>query len=318
MRFQQGVDALSRQSALDPVSEVIQGAVRQIYASSGPAGRRVEDAMYGTWLGHPLHPSLTDVVIGAWTAGATFDLLEMLGGRAFARCADGAVAIGTAAATVTAVSGLTDAQYVVGSARRIGILHGLLNVGATVLQSVSLVQRASGRRGLGRLFSAVSFAGLLMSAYLGGELIQRYRIGVNRAADEKVPGDYVPVLPLAELPENQLRQVDVQGSPVLLVRRGARIYAMHAICTHRSGNLAQGQLVDDAVQCPLHYSQFALEDGHVLRGPASFPEQCLATRVRDGMIEVGPGAGLGRCRHEPAMGHVAQGEEERMAAPAMP
>lgn len=185
----------------------------------------------------------------------------------------------------------------------------------TILQAVSLAQRVSGKQWLGRLMSAVGYGAILVSAYLGGEMIERFRIGVNRAPVDGVPADYVPVMPVSELPENVLRRVEVQGVPVLLVRRGDRSYAMHATCTHMGSNLAGGRLIDDVVQCPWHGSQFALADGHVVGGPASYPERCLATRVRNGQIEVGPGTGLGRCEHEPIGAARPEAPEPAAAVP---
>jgi len=315
MRFQQGVDLLAAQSVLDPVSQTIQDIVKNIYRAGGPVGHRVADIMYGTWLGHPFHPSATDVVVGSWTAGFALDLLNAVtGGDLFARCADAAVTIGTLGAVVAAASGLTDAQHPKGEARRLGIVHGMINIVATMLQTASLVQRARGERGSARSLSSMAFGGLLVSAYLGGDLIDKYQVGTNHAANEKVPSNWVPVLRDADLPENELRQVDVGGSPVLLVRQGDIIYAMHATCTHLGGPLAQGTIVDGTVQCPWHGSRFALDNGSVVHGPASYPERCLATRIRDGMIEVGPGAGLGRCRHEPA--RVSEAQRELAGVPA--
>jgi nitrite reductase/ring-hydroxylating ferredoxin subunit/uncharacterized membrane protein len=315
MRFQQGVDILAGQSILDPISQAIQDVVKGIYRAGGPVGRRVANLMYGTWLGHPLHPSATDIPIGAWSTGFALDLLNAVTGSGFfARCADAAVTIGTLGAVVAAASGLTDAQHPKGEGRRVSMVHGILNIGSTLLQAASLVQRARGERGSARTLSSMAFGGLLVSSYLGGELIQKYRIGVNRAAGEAVPLQWVPVMREGELPQNQLRQVEVSGSPVLLVRQGDVIYAMHATCTHLGGPLPQGTIVDSTVQCPWHGSRFAFNDGHVVHGPASFPERCLATRVRNGMIEVGPGAGLGRCQHE--LVRVGEAQRELAGVPA--
>jgi hypothetical protein len=58
-----------RQSWLDPVSDFIQKLGKAAYRSLGPAGPPVRNLMHGTWLlRHPLHPAVTDVPIGAWTA----------------------------------------------------------------------------------------------------------------------------------------------------------------------------------------------------------------------------------------------------------
>src|SRR5829696_6835972 len=119
---------LDRQETLDQLSGQIQPLVRDAFKSGGPAGRELKNILHGTWLGHPLHPALTDVPLGAWTA---------------------AIAIGLVGAAGAAVTGLTDWSETDGRARKVGLLHGLLNVGATVLYTTSLVLRRKQRRNAG-------------------------------------------------------------------------------------------------------------------------------------------------------------------------
>ena len=64
---------------------------------------------------------------------------------------------------------------------------------------------------------------------------------------------------------------------------------MHALedrCAHRGGSLADGELKGECVVCPLHASEFRLEDGSVERGPSAYPQPVLDVRVTDGRIEV--------------------------------
>jgi nitrite reductase/ring-hydroxylating ferredoxin subunit len=77
-----------------------------------------------------------------------------------------------------------------------------------------------------------------------------------------------------------------QGTPILLVRRGQRLFAMAETCSHFSGPLSEGKLDGDSIVCPYHASRFALEDGRVLNGPAVHPQPCLEVRAREGQIEV--------------------------------
>ena len=301
MIFQQGVDVLARAEPLDRQADGLQGWVRRAYRAAGRIGSRVANALYGTWLGHPFHPAVTDIVVGTWTATEVLDALDALSGRhVFARCADASLLTGIGAASVAVLSGLTEWQHTRAHPRRVGLVHAIANISITLLQGTSLALRLLGARRAGRALSGLSYGVLIASSYLGGEMVGKYRIGVNHAPVGQVPRQFLPVMAERDLAENELRRVDAGGVPVLLVRQGERIYAMHATCTHLGGPLPQGTLVDGAIQCPWHGSRFDLETGRVVRGPASFPEQCLATRVRDGQIEVGPPTGLGRCRHEPS------------------
>src|SRR5215212_3426825 len=96
----QVVDALESASALDGAAKVVGKTVRNVIPH-GP----VKDALSGTWLGHALHPLLTDVVIGSFTSAT---LLDLLGGDEDGRAAERLIAIGLAAYAPTAASGAND------------------------------------------------------------------------------------------------------------------------------------------------------------------------------------------------------------------
>ena len=73
-----------------------------------------------------------------------------------------------------------------------------------------------------------------------------------------------------------------QGEPLILVRRGAELFAIGAVCTHYSGPLAEGLLVDDSVRCPWHHACFSLRTGEALRAPALNPVACWRVEQQDG------------------------------------
>jgi len=80
--------------------------------------------------------------------------------------------------------------------------------------------------------------------------------------------------------------VETEEMPVLLARVGSQIYALSDTCTHLGCSLSEGSLDGCSIRCKCHGSEFSLETGEVLNGPATFPAPCLETRVRDGQIEV--------------------------------
>src|ERR1044071_935985 len=126
------IKAVEQQETLDRLSDQIQPLVRDAFESAGPVGKDVKNFLHGTWLGHPLHPALTDVPLGAWTAAFALDAMESISGRKeLGAGADVAIAVGLVGAAGAAVTGLTDWSETNGSARKVGLLHGVLNVGAT-------------------------------------------------------------------------------------------------------------------------------------------------------------------------------------------
>jgi apoptosis-inducing factor 3 len=93
-------------------------------------------------------------------------------------------------------------------------------------------------------------------------------------------------IPASELPDGAELAGHVGQDPVLLVRRGAEIFAVGALCTHYNGPLAEGLIVDDTVRCPWHHACFDLRTGEAVRAPALSPVSTWRVEQRDGKIFV--------------------------------
>ena len=274
--------------AIGAIDERFQKALdRALYAKGSPKAQQVRNFLNGTWLGEPLHVVLKDLPIGAWTVATVFDVLDLMMNRPeFAAAADTSIAIGLVGAVGAAGTGLTDWSDVDPPARRSGLIHGLLNIGATALFVASLVLRKRKARTKGRISSVLGYALMSYAAHLGGELVYKHRVGVDRTAGQLFPEEFVAVLPESQLAESQPTRVMHNNVPILLVRRGQRLFALAETCSHFSGPLSEGKLSGDSIVCPYHSSRFALEDGRVLDGPAVHSQPCLQIRARDGQIEV--------------------------------
>jgi uncharacterized membrane protein len=207
---------------LDRIADGVQPKVREAVEESGTT---VRNALDGKWLEVPLHPVLTDVPVGSWTAALVFDGLDAAtDSRAMRNAADASLVMGTLGAFGAAVTGLSDWRDLSGGSRRMGVAHALLNTIGLVLSVVSLVLRATGRRNAGRIIFLAGYSVSGMAAHLGGELSYNYGLRVNRNAFvPDGPEDFVPVLDEEELPQNGTRKVEVDGVGVLLSRsRAAR------------------------------------------------------------------------------------------------
>ncbi len=283
---------IERQDWLEPVERSMQQAVHK---AATAAGHPAKDFLHGTWLGHPLHAAVTDVPVGAWTAAVLFDVLDVFDHRGpYEDGAKTAIGIGLGGAAVSAVSGLTDWSDVDPPARRIGLIHAVLNVAAVGMFTTSYLMRRRRATAAGKLAALAGFATAGVSAWLGGALTYSEKIGVDHTAGQPLPTDWVAVMPENELPENQPRKAEVNGIPVLLVRRGYEVDAIYEKCAHLGGPLSEGRLEGDTITCPWHGSTYSVKDGHVIHGPSQHNQPALETRVRNGQIEVRQAMGAPR------------------------
>ena len=271
-----------------PIDEKLQKSLDKfLYADGNPAAQQLRNFLNGTWLGEPLHVVLTDVPVGAWTVAMVFDAMDLIYDRKrFAQGCEISIAIGLLGAAGAAVTGATDWSDVDPPARRLGLIHGLLNLSGAALFATSLLCRKKKSKDIGRIAGVLGYAVMAYAAHLGGKMVYEQRVGVDRTNGQAFPDEFAAVLPESELADGKLTRAMYQGTPILLVRRRDRVFAIAETCSHFSGPLSEGKLEGDTVVCPYHASRFALDDGRVLDGPAVHPQPCLEVRVRNGSIEV--------------------------------
>jgi len=271
-------DRIGNLDRLDRLTAPLQRAVSRLVEP-----RLVRNALSGTWLGHPLHPLLTDIPIGSWLAAT---VLDVIGGRKRAPAADLLIGVGITAAVPTAATGLNDWSDTYGRETRVGLLHAVGNVTALSLYTASLLARRAGRRTAGCALSCAGLAAMTGGAYLGGHLSFVRGVNVNHTAFETRPDEWTDVAADDEVGEGQTVKVDAAGAGVLLHRQAGRLYALASTCSHLGGPLHEGSTSDGCITCPWHGSVFRLDDGRIVRGPASTPQPTYETRLANGRIEV--------------------------------
>jgi uncharacterized membrane protein len=165
-------ERLERASALDGATSLIAPVVRAA-THDGP----LSGLLSGRWLGHALHPLLTDVPIGAWTSSL---ILDFAGGPSAESSADLLVGVGVAAVAPTALSGWWDwSEPLTPEQRRVGLVHAATNVTATGIFAVSLLRRREGRRRVAKLLSVAGAGVLSVGGYLGGHLSYARSVGTG-------------------------------------------------------------------------------------------------------------------------------------------
>ena len=272
--------AVERAAALDAPAEALDSVVSRI--PTGP----VKDLLSGVAVGHPLHPALVTVPIGAFTSAVVLDLTgqEQSAARTL-------VGLGLLSSVPAALAGLTDWSDTRGAERRVGLAHLALNVaGLGVIAGSWLSRRKNPGTGVfdshGPWLTLTGFGLVGASAWLGGHLAYAMGVGVDTTAFQRPPTDWTDTVAEADLAEDTPIAVTVGSTSVLLVRHRGRIRALADRCTHRGGPLHEGVVVDDCIECPWHHSRFELMDGAVAQGPATRPAPVFETRVVDGRVEV--------------------------------
>lgn len=245
---------------------------------------RLTDLLHGTrLLGHPAHPALSDLPVGLYIAAVlTYALGLPQAGIAL-------TIAGVAGALGAAATGLADWSVSYGRDRRLGAVHGTLNVVATLLAGAAIATYFAVSDPMALGFVAGALGVTLLAAFVGGHLVFDRGLMVNRASVAPAqPIGWTTVLREDELAVGQARAVEVaDGRSVLLYRsRSGEITSIDGTCTHECGPLGEGEMAGGVVVCPWHQSVFDLRDGRALRGPATRPQPRLLVRVAGGHVQV--------------------------------
>ena len=272
---------------LGALANTIQPAIKALFEGHNGARRPIKNLLHGTFLGHPLHPLLTDIPIGAWSVAAACDALELCGVERHRDAADVAIAIGSLGAVAAAVTGLADWSDTKDEPQRLGMLHAVLNSAALTSYIIALSARRGGARRLGLVASFAGYGLVGLAGYVGGELAFGMQLGVKHTV---IPVDplqkFVRALDAADLTDGVMHAAQINQLPVLITRIEGKTRAVSGACTHRGAPLGEGEQVGHCVRCPWHGSRFSLDDGRIEEGPATFPLVLYETQVTDGGVSV--------------------------------
>jgi nitrite reductase/ring-hydroxylating ferredoxin subunit len=161
---------------------------------------------------------------------------------------------------VTGASDWADTELSDPAVRRLGVVHAATNAAAQLLYAASLAARLRGKRGRGRLLALLGAGVLGGGGYLGAHM------------------SYV-----SDLAEGHPRHAEADGTPIMLLRSGGRIYAIDDRCSQRGCLLSDGELEENVVMCSCHGSRFGVR---AACGPAIVGQPVFETRDNNGRIEV--------------------------------
>ncbi len=276
-RVLSAVERLEQSPLPDGPIAAVRRAVRALPLGSA------RDVLHGLPLGHPVHPLLVQVPIGAWVSSAVLDLLPDR-----RRSSEALIAVGLAGAGPSAVAGWVDWAELPPEQARVGLVHAAANISAVGLYAASLAARLQGRTGRGRLLAMAGLACVGIGGALGGHLAYRQAAGANHA--EAVPHLVGPgwhrLGPVSAFPVGRAVRATVDGVDVVVVRQaGGQACVLADRCAHMAGPLSEGDVIDGCIRCPWHGSVFRLADGWNVSGPATAPQPAFDTRIADGHFE---------------------------------
>jgi hypothetical protein len=166
-------------TALDAPVRALEPSIRALFGTGTRAS-----VLRGDWLGHALHPLLTDVVIGTWTSAS---LLDLFGGRNSSAPAQRLIGTGLLAAGPTAWAGWAEWSAAGSRDKRVGLVHAVTNGLAIGIYAASWIARQRGRHGAGARLALTGAAVSGAGAYLGGHLAAARKVSSHHPAYDPAP-----------------------------------------------------------------------------------------------------------------------------------
>lgn len=172
---------LEEATALDAAVQAVEPKIGEVFGTGTRAS-----VLRGDWLGHAVHPLLTDVVLGTWTSASVLDLV---GGSQSSAAARRLIGTGLLAVAPTAWTGWAEWSAAGPREKRVGLVHAVTNGLAISMYAASWVSRRRGRHGTG---AGLALAGATVAAvggYLGGHLAAARKLSSRHPAYDEAPAD---------------------------------------------------------------------------------------------------------------------------------
>jgi hypothetical protein len=161
-------------TALDAAVRAVEPTIRSVFGTGARAA-----VLRGDWLGHAVHPLLTDLVLGTWTSAS---LLDLCGGTESSAAAQRLIGAGLLAVGPTAWAGWAEWSAAGPRDQRVGLVHAATNALAIGLYAASWVARVRGRHGSGARLALAGAAVSGVGGYLGSHLSLARKLGSRHPA----------------------------------------------------------------------------------------------------------------------------------------
>ncbi|HEY5847050.1 MAG TPA: DUF2231 domain-containing protein [Microlunatus sp.] len=161
-------------SALDAAVQAVRPTIQSAFGTGSRAA-----VLRGDWLGHTIHPLLTDLVLGTWSSAS---LLDLFGGADSSAAAQRLIGAGLLAVGPTAWTGWAEWSAAGPRDQRVGLVHAVTNALAIGIYAASWVARRRGRHGTGAGLALAGAAVTGVGGYLGSHLALARKVGSRSPA----------------------------------------------------------------------------------------------------------------------------------------
>lgn len=170
---------LEEASVLDGPVQALEPHIRALFGT-GTRGA----VLRGDWLGHAVHPTLTDLTLGTW---ASASVLDLFGGRDSSAAAQRLIGAGLLSFGPTAWTGWAEWSSAGSRDKRVGLVHAVTNGAAASVYAASWVARLRGRHGTGARLALAGAAITAVGGYLGGHLAEARKVASHHPAYDETP-----------------------------------------------------------------------------------------------------------------------------------
>ena len=92
-------------------------------------------------------------------------------------------------------------------------------------------------------------------------------------------GGLIHACQLSDLEEAIPLRVELDGTPISIVRTEGEVYAIYDVCSHANVSLSEGEVEDHTIECWLHGSCFDLRTGKPTGLPATKPVPVYPVKI---------------------------------------
>jgi nitrite reductase/ring-hydroxylating ferredoxin subunit len=98
------------------------------------------------------------------------------------------------------------------------------------------------------------------------------------------PAKRIELLSVDDVPPGSVRKAEAEGLELAVYNLDGAFYVTDDHCTHGPGELSEGEVHGDVIECNFHGGMFNIRTGEVAGPPCIVPIRTYETVVEDGKV----------------------------------